>query len=539
MQIVKANPLIVILVWLTMVWTGLAATNYYVATNGPGSAFTNWTTAASSIQDAIDKTINGDTVWVSNGTYYLTNQISITKVITVQGWTNNGIVTVDGQSNCRCFYVNAYNATGTVDGFNVINGVTNGANGGGFYLKYGGIVQNCTISNCTANNGGGIGTYLFASNMLISISNCTIANNTATNASGNTGGGGIFIDYDRYDITIVGCIVQNNFAGRHGGGIFIYSSAGIISNCAVIGNTTGDGYGGGIRFQHSAFGDRPAIIDNCVIVSNRALGVNYGGGICHPPSTYGLIITNCRVSGNSCAGYFGAGVYLGAGGQLVNSYICNNNNTSISSGAAGGGIYNSGGLVKNCVITNNTTLTNTFSSVKFGGGIYNSGAATNINCLIAYNISGYGGGICDGNGSLNINCTIASNYANGAGGGYYASAITNQVVENCIIYHNTSPAGSNCYITNSAIYFTNCCAAPLTGLSGSGNTSNNPAFVSKDAGDWHLAANSPCINAGLNEAWMNSATDLDGRHRLDVFSRLVDMGCYEYLPAGSMYQFGF
>ena len=47
---------------------------------------------------------------------------------------------------------------------------------------------------------------------------------------------------------------------------------------------------------------------------------------------------------------------------------------------------------------------------------------------------------------------------------------------------------------------------------------------------------SPCINAGANQSWMQEAggVDLDRRQRLDRFSRLVDMGCYEYVPTGMM-----
>jgi hypothetical protein len=33
-------------------------------------------------------------------------------------------------------------------------------------------------------------------------------------------------------------------------------------------------------------------------------------------------------------------------------------------------------------------------------------------------------------------------------------------------------------------------------------------------------------------------TDLDGHNRIDRYSGIVDMGCYEYLPAGGLYRFG-
>jgi hypothetical protein len=33
---------------------------------------------------------------------------------------------------------------------------------------------------------------------------------------------------------------------------------------------------------------------------------------------------------------------------------------------------------------------------------------------------------------------------------------------------------------------------------------------------------------------MTDAVDLDGHRRLDRYSRIVDMGCYEYLPSGAL-----
>jgi hypothetical protein len=505
----------------------ISATNLYVSVAGTNDTppFTNWPLSCSNIQWVVNGAANNDTVWVSNGTYYLTNQINITAPfvnIMVKGYTNNGIVTVDGQSNYQCFFVSAYLTNVTIDGFNIVNGFGNSANGGGIAGEYGLAVQNCTLSNNTAKSGGGIYYANNRSGYQCIISNCTIVNNTATNMSGNTGGGAIFSDGQSGNLVIDNCWIQSNYSKCHGGGIFIYGGPGILRNCTIASNTA-NFIGGGIRLSN--YGPSLALIANCTIINNSTTnGSGSAGGGIYCGGSSGTTITNCRVIGNWANGYGAGGIDLGPGGQLFNSSVISNSAVQYM-----GGVDNSGGLVKNCIVTYN---------IGAYGGIANLSAATNINCLIAYNISGYGGGIYDGNGSLNINCTIVSNTASSKGGGYYASGITS-LVENCIIYYNTCSAGSNCYITNSAIYCTNCCMAPLTGLSGSGNISNNPSFVSKDAGDWHLAGNSPCINAGFNDSLIVNTTDLDGHHRIDPYSLIVDMGCYEYLPAGAMYRFGF
>ena len=49
-----------------------------------------------------------------------------------------------------------------------------------------------------------------------------------------------------------------------------------------------------------------------------------------------------------------------------------------------------------------------------------------------------------------------------------------------------------------------------------------------------LRRRSPGVNAGLDQDWMAAATDLDGRHRQDVFSGRVDIGAYEVVPVGGL-----
>jgi hypothetical protein len=475
----------------------ISATNLYVSVAGTNDTppFTNWPLSCSNIQWVVNAAASNDTVWVSNGTYYLTNQISITKSITVQGYTNNGIVTVDGQTYGRCFYV--YHTNAVLDGFNIINGWTNAANGGGIYLGAG-TVQSCTLFNNRATNGAGIYIPDTDVNMPCIVRNCTLSSNIALSVD-SYGGGGIFTASGKLNVLIDGCLIQNNhvWGGRGGGGINFYSG----------------------------------LLCNSTIISNTALGC--GGGVVSCGSS---IVSNCLIAWNICSNaysYSGGGVNM-SGGRLVNCTIRNNRSGYGGYGGAGG-IFaeSSAGGIGNCIITSNEP-----------GGIYNFWTPTISNCLIAYNYtSGSGGGISMRRGAVTkyrlVNCTIVSNYAGTIGGGYYgADNTTTVVVENTIIYLNTCSTGSN-YYNVATTYFTNSCTAPTNDLLGTNNISSNPAFVNKDAGNWHLTGGSPCVNSGTNEAWMNSAADLDGRRRLDFFNGIVDMGCYEYLPSGSMYRFGF
>jgi hypothetical protein len=172
------------------------------------------------------------------------------------------------------------------------------------------------------------------------------------------------------------------------------------------------------------------------------------------------------------------------------------------------------------------------------------------NCLIRCNYTAsYGGGVyaLNNNGTNFLyNCTIVSNYSSSGGGGIYedSSRTYTSHYENCVIYLNSSPSGSNYYFGSSLneTTFTNCCLSPaLSGVvtnASVNNITNDPQFAGWSAGDFHLSSGSPCVNAGVNSSWMDGAFDLDGHSRIDHFSRLVDMGCYEYLPSGSMYGVG-
>jgi hypothetical protein len=93
-----------------LIWFGalaLRAADRYVSppggygTNNP--PFTNWADAATNIQWAVNAASAGETVWITNGTYVLTNMITVSARISICG--TGGRPVVDGNNVSGCFYV--------------------------------------------------------------------------------------------------------------------------------------------------------------------------------------------------------------------------------------------------------------------------------------------------------------------------------------------------------------------------------------------------------------------------------------------------
>ncbi len=213
MKNMKFLPVVTVIVLLA---ANVTAATLFVDLNctNPVSPYTNWVTAATNIQDAIDATSDGDTVVVTNGVYQtggrimaanLTNRVALYKAVTVQSvngpWvtTIQGSHTGNGNSAVRCAWL------------------TNNATLSGFTLKWG-----------------------------------------ATGTSGDTSGGGVWCASS--NVVVANCIIVSNTASLYGGGAY----QGTLINCLISSNST-SGAGGS--------GACNAVLNNCTVISNANYGI--------------------------------------------------------------------------------------------------------------------------------------------------------------------------------------------------------------------------------------------------------------------------
>lgn len=285
--------------------------------------------------------------------------------------------------------------------------------------------------------------------------------------------------------------------------------------------------GGGQGIYGIHFESCTGVIDGFTIRGAGLGGLNlysfYGGS---------NIVRNCMIISNS--GAIGGGANANYGYSEFQNCVFLGNTAS----DRGGGLYcNTLGFIDNCRFQNNTA--------PMGAGVAFANRQFMRNCLVVSNTAlNGGGGVWIRSYTTMENCTVVRNTALTNGGGAYGSYDYGNIV-NSIVYFNNVGTGSasNYYFQGSYVVVTNSCIAPNiysqwgSGISQSSTNvyAGDPRLVNSAGGDYRLADRSPCINTGTNHDWMVDALDFDGHRRLDPFTLLVDMGCYEFIPAGTMF----
>src|SRR6266700_3084415 len=234
---------------------------HYVDVNSANATppYTNWTTAATNIQDAVDAAVAGDEIVVTNGIYAIggrtvsdgaPNRVAVDKPLGLQSINGPQFTVIDGARSVRCVYLTN---GASLSGFTLTNGsVYNDCpcyyyGGGG---AYGGILTNCTLSgNSVRGYLDGTGGGAYAS----TLNNCTLSGNRAFNGGGASGG------------TLNHCALTGNYGGG--------AESSTLNNCTLTGN-----YGGGAE---------SSTLNNCTLTGN------YGGG------ANSSTLNTCTVNGNS------------------------------------------------------------------------------------------------------------------------------------------------------------------------------------------------------------------------------------------------
>jgi hypothetical protein len=303
----------------------LFATTLYVDVNSanPIPPYTNWSTAANILQDAVDAASRGDTVLVTNGIYStggrrlgnfdVTNRVVLTNGASVRSVNGPAVTSIRGYqvpagvsltNAIRCAYLSS---TSTLSGFTLTNGSAgngNYVNGGGAFCIHltGCLITNCVFArNVASGAGGGVmdGTVtdcLFAGNFgqgggaaaYAALVNCIITNNTGGWAAGTLSG------------TATNCLFAFNHATNYGGA----SGFSTLVNCTVVSNSLQPGLGG------TGGGSYHDTVYNSIILGNTApSGPDYVSSTfaysCVTPSPAGAgNFSNTPTFANAAAGDF-------------------------------------------------------------------------------------------------------------------------------------------------------------------------------------------------------------------------------------------
>jgi hypothetical protein len=315
-----------------------------VASTNATPPYTNWTTAATNIQDAVDAAMAGDEVVVTNGVYAGGGRggvlVVVDKPLMVRSVNGPEVTTISGRGfscypscSVRCvdlisgaslsgFTVTGGNSSSFLAGAgvcgfqgwrplpvvsncviiaNLVNAFWNIASPGGLVDVAGGGAANCTLNNClVVSNSVSLVSYGVSGATIVcrgggayrcALNNCTLIGNSITLNHTDW----VYGDHHHGD-TIT----------AYGGG----ADSCALNNCTLIGNSAsaylGDQLFNGPASRYSSYagGASGCTLNNCTLIGNWALADGYcSSGACNdlffsyhwPYDAYSCQMVNCIV----------------------------------------------------------------------------------------------------------------------------------------------------------------------------------------------------------------------------------------------------
>ena len=274
------------------------ATVRYVDLNSasPTPPFTNWVTAAVTIQDAVDAAVGGRRVVVTNGLYatggYPTNgpvhvRVGVGKPVSLRSVNGPQFTVIQGDTepspgspgSIRCVTLGSSGAS--LSGFTLTNGNTWSGGGSG-------------------GRGGGV----WCAGINTVVSNCVLVGNSAYEGGGAYGG------------TLINCTLTNNLAAYGGGANGSEQSQGaklsILINCTLTGNRSSFGGAGAhsctlnsCTLTGNDEGARFCTLINCTLTGNWNGARSCTMNNCALTGNYGVAALNCTL--NNCIVYYNFG----------------------------------------------------------------------------------------------------------------------------------------------------------------------------------------------------------------------------------------
>lgn len=564
------KKLITLLIVFLSVGITVKSANTYLIYSATGGTWTNTAGITGPVLVNLSTSLNawfagqsfnsGDQVWIIKGTYVLTDSIKLSDGVSLYGGFSGG----ESSISARAKGTNAWDFTNEtiIDGNAIKQGFLTDS------ITVPGIIDGLSIQNCKNSSSSTLGAAATLKGA-ITMQNCIIRNcnttyaTTLTNTSGGVvlTGGAIAKD----------CYIHDNTSAGYGAGVNIYGNKCMLNGCKITNNSNIlTGWGGGVALYSTTSGVK---VLNCNISNNTSVAKSGGGLLLFSTGTANadtITISHCTFTSNTVPSGSGGGLYINTkADNIVNVTNCtftsNSSGVSSSSTTGGGGTWIGSGttIIDHCAFNNNAVTTSRGGGIMVGGAgtitISNSVFAGNtgpshgaamiltysakvINSLFYGNKGGnvaYVGTATGTFGTFN-NCTFASN-TNPAGtvfGGVYLSTPTTQNAKflNCLFYNGGSkpiavdpvpPATAAILPDVTYCGFDSTATIGKTTFTDPTNiyTVYASTYMNAANNDFHLAANSPAIDAGMYTS--DYTTDLVG------FSRDAnyDMGAYEYDPS--------